>query len=222
LEGDQTLEIQNKIITYELTSPEIKALCGSDERLAHLICRYGNLSYLLNTDAFSFFVETIISQMLSNKAAETISARLHNACKGALTVDAILQLDVSDFRRIGLSGRKAEYILRLAALMTDNPGYFDELGALSDSEILKRLTSLHDIGIWSAKMYLIFVLNRPDVLPYEDGAFLQAYKWLYATNDTSPASVKQNCASWAPFSSLASRYLYKALDEGLTKDAKII
>jgi DNA-3-methyladenine glycosylase II len=70
-------------------------------------------------------------------------------------------------------------------------------------------------------MYLIFVLNRLDVLPFEDGAFLQAYKWLYATDDVKPRHITERCALWKPYSSLAARYLYHALDYGLTKDVDL-
>ena len=86
---------------------------------------------------------------------------------------------------------------------------------------LNKLTALRGIGTWSSKMYLIFVLNRLNVLPYEDGAFLQAYKWLYATDDIKPVAIKQKCASWSPYSSLAARYMYRALDNGLTKDPNL-
>lgn len=205
-------------ITYTLDSPEIRALCDADTRLALLIRHYGNLTYSLHTDIFSFFTETIIGQMLSSKAADAITSRLYELCGGELNIDNILKLDIPTLKGIGLSKLKAEYILNMATLMCDKPNYFDDLKDASDSIIIKQLTTLRGIGVWSAKMYLIFVLNRLDVLPYEDGAFLQAYKWLYRTDDIQPASIKQRCAAWTPFASLAARYLYKALDEGLMQD----
>lgn len=67
-------------------------------------------------------------------------------------------------------------------------------------------------------MYLIFVLNRPDVLPVEDGAFLQSYKWLYNTDDVSKQSIERKCHKWKPYSSIASRFMYRALDMGFTKE----
>lgn len=89
---------------------------------------------------------------------------------------------------------------------------------MSDQEIIRELTSIKGIGIWTAKMYLIFVLDRPNVLPYEDGAFLQAYRWAYKTDNLSPDAIKKKCKKWSPYSSIAARYLYRALDTGLTKD----
>nr|DAO73628.1 MAG TPA: 3-methyladenine DNA glycosylase [Caudoviricetes sp.] len=66
-------------------------------------------------------------------------------------------------------------------------------------------------------MYLIFCLNRQDILPYEDVAFLQGYRWAYKTDDCSPSSIQKRCKKWKPYSSIASRYMYRALDTGLTK-----
>ena len=93
-----------------------------------------------------------------------------------------------------------------------------DLTKLSDLEVIKKLTKYRGIGNWTAKMYLIFVLNRQDILPYEDGAFIQAYKWLYKTDDISPKAVEKKCRKWKHYSSIAARYMYRALDLGFTKD----
>ena len=95
---------------------------------------------------------------------------------------------------------------------------FDVLREMSDEAVIKKLTALRGIGMWTAKMYLIFVLDRQDVLPFEDGAFLQSYRWLYKTTDIAPVSVKKKCAKWKPYSSIAARYLYRVLDLGLTRE----
>ena len=95
---------------------------------------------------------------------------------------------------------------------------FDDLINQTDEEIIHELTSFRGIGTWTAKMFLIFGLNRPDVLPYEDAAFLQSYKWMYKTSDCSKESIMKRCKKWKPYSSIAARYLYRALDYGLTKD----
>ena len=89
---------------------------------------------------------------------------------------------------------------------------------MDDEIVFKKITSVRGLGSWSAKMYLIFVLNRQNILPYEDGAFLQSYSWLYKTDDRKPASIKKKCKKWEPYSSIAARYLYKDLDNGFTKE----
>lgn len=212
---------QGILITHRLDSPEIQALCEADASLALVIRHYGDLSYTLHPDPFAHTVENIIGQMLSSKAADAIAARLYKLCGGELTPVAILRLDTLSLRGIGLSGQKSEYIMLMAALLQNKPDFFDALVHLPDEEVIKKLTALRGLGPWSAKMYLIFVLNRLDVLPYEDGAFLQAYKWLYATEDVKLPSIIKRCEMWKPYSSLAARYLYRALDSGLTRNTNL-
>lgn len=208
-------------ITYKTDSPEIQALCEADARLALVIKHYGDLSYTPHPDPFAHTVENIIGQMLSNKAADAIATRLYKLCGGELTPSSILRLDIPSLRNIGLSGQKAEYIMLMAEVLQDKPDFFDTLICLPDIEIIKKLTALRGIGPWSAKMYLIFVLNRLDVLPYEDGAFLQSYKWLYETDNIKSSSIIERCEIWKPYSSLAARYLYRVLDLGMTRDENL-
>lgn len=207
-------------ITYTLDSPEIKTLCASDKKLSILIKRYGNLTYTLYADEFAFIVETIIGQMLSSKAAEKIVSRMYDLCENRLTIESVLRISHQDLRGIGLSGKKADYILQFAQTVQNDPELFARLRKAPDCDVIKQLTALRGIGIWTAKMYLIFVLDRHDILPCEDGAFLQAYKWLYGTNNINPAAIEQQCLPWQPYSSIAARYLYRALDEGLMQDAE--
>ena len=75
-----------------------------------------------------------------------------------------------------------------------------------------------EVRLWTAKMYLIFVLNRQNILPIEDVAFLQSYKWMYKPDDVSKESVVKKCKKWSPYSSIATRYLYCALNMGFTKE----
>ena len=88
---------------------------------------------------------------------------------------------------------------------------------MTDEAALKELVSLRGIGTWTAKMYLIFVLGQTGYPAIRDVAFLQSYKWLYKTEDVSRASIEKKCKKWKPYSSIAARFLYRALDMGFTK-----
>jgi DNA-3-methyladenine glycosylase II len=204
-----------------LESPEIKLLSSADARLAEVIKHYGDLSYTLHTDGFAFLAETVVGQMLSNKAADVIASRLYDICGGAVSIEAVRRLAQPTIKSIGLSDQKATYIKGLAEFVHNRPDFFEEIAELNDDALIRRLTAIRGIGAWSAKMYLIFVLNRQDVLPFEDGAFLQAYKWIYETNDVKPQTIIKKCEPWKPYSSLAARYLYRALDFGLIHDEKL-
>jgi DNA-3-methyladenine glycosylase II len=195
----------------------VRRLCERDPLLAKVVSLVGEISYEPYRDAFRFLAEIIIGQMLSNKVAEVLSARFAALCGGDVTPEAVGRLSVEEIKGIGVSTRKAESIRQMAALVEEGAIRLGELPGLSDGEVTARLTSIKGVGNWSAKMYLIFVLDRPDVLPYEDGAFLQAYRWLYRTEETGREAVEERCRAWRPYASIGARYLYQALDMGLTK-----
>ena len=92
------------------------------------------------------------------------------------------------------------------------------MSSLPDKEIIKTLTQIRGIGNWTAKMYLMFVLDRQDVLPVEDGAFLQVYRWMYKTEDCSEKAVNKKCHKSKPYATIASRFCYEALDAEMTKE----
>lgn len=206
------------IITINSKSESIIHLCKKDKRLAKVIDMVGPITYSpYGDDPYAFLVHEIIEQMLSIKAGAKIYGRLQDLCNGDISPRVISQLSNEQLKTIGTSTNKVLYIRALTDSIISGSLSLDKLAALEDKDVIKQLTCIKGIGLWTAKMYLIFVLNRPDVLPTEDVAFLQSYKWLYKTDDTSRDSVLKRCKKWSPYSSIAARYLYRALDEGLIK-----
>ena len=203
------------IITKD--SPEIQWLCKRDKRLAKVIYIIGDIEYSLYEDGFSFLIHEIIEQMLSKTAGAKIYSRLESLCDGNITPHIISELSEEAIRSTGTSSAKTAYMKNVSAAVLSGSLNLDQLQYATDEEVRKALTVLRGIGNWTAKMYLIFVLGRANILPYEDGAFLQSYRWLYKTDDCSPSSIQKKCSKWSPYSSVASRYLYRALDTGLTK-----
>lgn len=206
----------NEVITLNQDSKSILYLTKKDKKLKQVFDLIGPVSYQLYSDSYAFLVETIIGQMLSNKVADVLCGRLKNRCAGAITPDVIQKLPSKELRSLGVSNAKAKYIQNLTEAVCNGALDLTKLNAMSDDEVLKALTAIHGIGNWSAKMFLIFVLGREDVLPYEDGAFLQAYSWLYKTDQVKKADIENKCKKWKPYSSIAARYLYRLLDEGYT------
>lgn len=199
------------------SSEEIAFLIKRDKRLATVISSIGPICFTLHDDGFGFLVHEIIEQMLSVKVGNRISARLLDMCQDKITPSSICGLGIDAIRRAGMSQAKAQYILTLSEAVMNSQIDLPGLETKTDQEVIRELTSLRGIGNWTAKMYLIFVLGRPDILPFEDGAFLQAYRWLYNTEDCKPESIKKKCRKWSPYSSIAARYLYRAIDSGMTK-----
>ncbi|MBK4210367.1 DNA-3-methyladenine glycosylase family protein [Bacillus licheniformis] len=210
----------SEVITLNMNTPSVQYLCKKDKRLAKVISMVGEITYSLHKDenAYCFLVHEIIEQMLSIKAGQKIFGRLEELCNGSITPDSISKLSDEEIRSTGTSNAKVTYIRSLTNAVVYKDIDFSELKELSDTEIIKQLTSICGIGNWTAKMYLIFVLDHQDVLPFEDSAFLQSYRWIYKTKDCSAKSVLDKCKKWKPYSSIAARYLYRALDMGFTKE----
>ena len=207
-------------IILDENSPAIQHLCKKDKRLAKIIKTIGPISYEVETkDPYAFLIHEIIEQMLSIQAGRKIYANLEELCKGKITPETISTLSDSEIKSIGTSNAKVTYIRSVTDAVTTGYLVFEELQMLTDDDVTKKLMSIRGIGRWTAKMYLIFVLDRPDILPYEDIAFLQSYAWLYNTKDRNKQSIERKCKKWKPYSSIAARYLYRALDSGLTKEA---
>lgn len=208
----------SKTVFLDSGSASIQHLCRKDKRFAKLFSMIGPISYTTYEGGYAFLVHEVIEQMISTRAAAKIYARLEALCGGSVTVERISALSDSQIRSIGLSGRKVQTIRCLTEAVRDGTLDPAALPALPDDAVMTKLSSLHGIGDWTAKMYLIFVLDRQDILPFEDVAFLQSYKWLYKTGDTGPKAIRAKCRKWKPYSSIAARYLYRALDCGLTRE----
>lgn len=201
---------------YNLESFEILELINSDEKFLGLYNLIGELSYYVESDGFSFLIKTIIGQMLSNDIAKILVDRFEKRI-GFASPDKIAKTSREKIKEIGISERKAEAIISLSAKVAANPFYIDCLSSLSNEDVIKELKSIRGIGAWTAKMYMIFCLDRLDVLPFEDRAFVFAFEKFYQIYDGTRDKryIRKYCTCWGNYSSIAARYLYLALDGGL-------
>jgi len=208
-----------ELITFDHDSPEIQYLCKKDKRLAKVISMIGPITYETHDEnPYEFLIHEIIEQMLSIKAGNKIFSRLVDLCDGKVTPSKVNKLSDDQIKSIGTANSKVSFIRSITNAVLNGELDFDSLKEMNDSDVFKHLTLFKGIGKWTANMYLIFVLNRMDILPTNDVAFLQSYEWLYKTTDRSDVSIRSKCKKWKPYSSIASRYLYRALDSGLTKE----
>ena len=209
-----------KCITIDLRNPKIQYLCERDKRLKKLISMVGPIQYTIrdSDDSYRFLIHEIIEQMLSVIAGNAIFNRLNSLCNEEITPEVVAGLSDAQIRSIGTSNTKVSFIRSITNSVLSGELNFPDLENMSDDEVLRTLISIRGIGTWTAKMYLLFVLNRENILPFEDVAFLQAYQWLYKTSDRSSNAVIKKCKKWSQYSSYAARYLYRALDTGLTKE----
>ena len=209
----------SEAITLDINSPPVQYLCEKDKRLAKVISMVGPISYQVHNDnPYAFLIHEIIEQMLSVKAGSAIYNRLELLCDGDISPEKIHDLPFDAIKSIGTASSKVKCIKEMTEAVISRKLIFDELAIMPDNEVKNQLLSIYGIGQWTAKMYLIFVLDRPDILPIEDVAFLQAYKWAYKTDCSSKEELIKRCRKWKPYSSYAARFLYRALDSGLTKE----
>ncbi len=201
--------------TLTTNTPEVAYLMERDWRLRHLIEAVGDLSYEVSGSAFEHVAHSVIEQMLSMKVGRTIEGRVRELCGGEITSEAILALSVAEIRSTGVAARKAQTLHELAERFPEER--LQELAELPDDEVREALTSVHGIGKWTADMFLIFYLGRPDVLPVEDGAVRQVFRWLYGAPLTDDNVRQVVCSLWRPYSSTAVRYMYRALNNGMCK-----
>ena len=159
-------------------------------------------------------VESIVSQQLSGKAAATIFSRLVAVFPPGRfpTAGEILAAPPASLRQAGLSAQKASYIRDLCQRVADGRLDLDRLEALGDEEVIARLTQVRGIGRWSAEMFLIFRLHRPDVLPTGDLGIGKAIGRAYGLRRTpTPARILAIGSRWVPYRSVASWYLWASL-----------
>lgn len=207
-----------EVIVLNNENIAVNYLCNKDRRLAKVIDMVGEIIYQPHDDGYVFLIHEIIEQMLSIKAGAIIYSRLQALCEDNICPENIVKLTDEQIKSIGTAKSKVLYIKGVTEAVQNRVLVLDDLLKLSDDDVIKKLTSIRGIGLWTAKMYLIFVLNRQNILPIEDVAFLQSYKWMYKTDDVSKESVVKKCKKWSPYSSIAARYLYRALDMGFTKE----
>lgn len=199
--------------TLTTNTPEVAYLMERDWRLRHLIEAVGDLSYEVSGSAFEHVAHSVIEQMLSMKTGRRIEGRLRELCCGEITGEAVLSLSVEEIRSCGVAAKKAITLHELAQRLPEHK--LISLAELPNDEVRKTLMEIHGIGKWTADMFLIFYLERPDILPLEDKAIQQVFYWLYGEPITNESVRNVICPLWHPYTSIAVRYMYRALNEGL-------
>lgn len=155
---------------------------------------------------------SIISQQISTKAAAKIKQRFFDMVGENYDPQSILKHDIEQLRSVGLSRQKASYVHSIAQHTLDKSVNFDTLDALSDQEVINELVQIKGVGIWTAEMFLIFTLARPDVFSTGDLGLVNAVKRLYNQENISTDEITRLSDKWSPYKSIASLALWHSLD----------
>ena len=193
-----------------------RALATSDATLARIIAEHPRVALVSRGDAFSTLARSIVGQQISVKAADAVWGRFCATC-GELTPKSVLRRRATTLRACGLSERKVEYIRDLCDHFISgrvDPARFVEQ---DDEAIIDELTDIRGIGRWTAEMFLIFNLLRPNVLPLDDLGLLRAVSLHYQDGEPiagreGRARVESLASSWTPWRSVATWYLWRSLD----------
>ena len=203
-------------VTPDYWDEACKHLARRDRVLKKLIPKFGEARLHSKGDAFTTLARSIVGQQISVKAAQAVWNRfsaLLPAAAGRIASDGVLELSVETMRAAGLSARKAEYLRDLAFHFESGAVHVKRWDAMDDEAIIEELVAIRGIGRWTAEMFLIFHLMRPNVLPLDDVGLLKGISDNYFSGEpVSRAEAREVGDGWAPYRSVATWYLWRSLD----------
>lgn len=199
-----------------LTTPDYwaeacKYLGRRDRVLKRLIPQHGDACLASRGDAFTTLARSIVGQQISVKAAQSVWDRFA-ALVPAMGSEQVLGLRIEDMRAAGLSARKAEYLMDLARHFSAQQLDRAEWQAMDDEAIIERLVAIRGIGRWTAEMFLIFYLMRPNVLPLDDAGLVKGVSLNYFSGEpVTRSDMREVAQAWTPYRSVATWYMWRSL-----------
>jgi len=200
------------IATPEYWGEACKHLMKKDRVMKRLIPQFGEASLQSRGDAFVTLARSIVGQQVSVKAAQTVWDRFAQLPR-KITPANVLKLKVDDMRAAGLSARKVEYIVDLALHFDNGALHVKKWSEMTDDAIIDELVAIRGIGRWTAEMFLMFHLMRPNVLPLDDVGLINGISRNYFSGEAvSRSEAREVAAAWAPYCSVATWYIWRSLD----------
>lgn len=189
-----------------------KHLAKKDRVMKRLIPQFGKACLQSRGDAFATLARSVVGQQISVKAAQTVWDRFAKLPEH-VTPSHVLKLKIDDMRAAGLSARKVEYIVDLALHFDSGAVHVDAWMGMDDEAIIAELIAIRGIGRWTAEMFLIFHLMRPNVLPLDDVGLINGISKCYFSGDVvSRSDAREVALAWAPYRTVATWYIWRSLD----------
>ena len=198
---------------------DIKAgidLLKKDKKMNDLINKFGRPDFSQREDYFQSLLRSIVFQQLSGKAAQTIYERLVNLIPNTsnLCPNEVLKLDKDEMRKAGLSFQNIDYVRNMANYFENNSFYKKDVERMTDEEISKELIQIKGIGQWTVDMFLMFTLNRADILPYKDLGIQKGIMKILNMKNLPSKKEMENCSrKWRPYRTIACWYLWRMVDD---------
>ena len=207
-----TRPLQVKLIKPAYWEEACKHLAKKDRVMRRLIQQFGDVCLESRGDAFVTLARSIVGQQISVKAAQSVWDRFASLSK-SLTPANVLKLKVDDMRASGLSARKVEYLVDLALHFSNGTVHTRQWADMDDEAIIDELVAIRGIGRWTAEMFLIFYLLRPNVLPLDDVGLINGISHNYFSGEAvSRSDAREVASAWAPYCSVATWYIWRSLD----------
>ncbi|SFU51821.1 DNA-3-methyladenine glycosylase II [Paenacidovorax caeni] len=189
-----------------------KHLVKKDRVMKRLIPQFADATLQTRGDAFGTLARSIVGQQISVKAAQTVWDRFA-LLPASMEPEAVLKLKVDDMRAAGLSARKVDYLVDLALHFANGKLHVQDWQGMDDEAIIAELVAIRGVGRWTAEMFLIFHLMRPNVLPLDDVGLINGISRLYFSGDpVSRSDAREVAAAWKPWSTVATWYIWRSLD----------
>ncbi len=200
------------IQTPDYWADACKHLMKKDRVMKRLIPQFGEACLQSRGDAFVTLARSIVGQQISVKAAQTVWDKFVKLPR-KMTPTHVLKLKVDDMRAAGLSARKVEYLVDLALNFDNGALHVKAWNEMDDESIIEELVAIRGIGRWTAEMFLIFHLMRPNVLPLDDVGLINGISRNYFSDEAvSRSEAREVAAAWAPYCSVATWYIWRSLD----------
>ena len=189
-----------------------KHLMKRDRVMKKLIPQFPGAALQSRGDAFTTLARSIVGQQISVKAAQSVWERFEKL-PAKMVPGNVLKLKVDDMRAAGLSARKVEYLVDLALHFDNGAVHVDQWTGMDDDAIIAELIAIRGIGRWTAEMFLIFHLMRPNVLPLDDVGLINGISQAYFSGEpVSRSDAREVAAAWSPYCSVATWYIWRSLD----------
>jgi DNA-3-methyladenine glycosylase II len=214
--AEKTVPVQTPGLSAEAARPEYwdKAcadLVKRDRILKKLIPKFGPVHLINRDDPFTTLARSVVGQQISAAAAQAIWKRVEGACP-TLAPQQFIKVGPAKLQSCGLSKRKSEYILDLAQHFVSGALHVNSWTSMEDEAVIAELTQIRGIGRWTAEMFLIFNLSRPDVLPLDDLGLIQAISVNYFSGEpVTRSEAREVAANWEPWRTVATWYMWRSL-----------
>ncbi len=210
---EKTADMIVQDIAPEYWDQACTELMKHDRILKKLIPKYGSGFLVTRGDAFTTLARAIVGQQISVAAAQSVWNKVLLAAKKKVNPKNILALTVEELRAAGLSGRKVEYICDLADHFDSGRLHARQWKGMNDESVIKELTAIRGIGRWTAEMFLIFNMVRPDILPLDDVGLIRAISLNYFSGEpVTRHEAREVAANWAPWRTVATWYMWRSID----------